>query len=175
MQGYPGYSTKNLAPGCCMYKKKTKQPEFDGLVVPFGGKLNPKNRWVRLAELIPWDELEDHYIEKLAGTGMGAMAKPFRMALGALIIKEKLNTTDSETVEQICENPYLQYFIGMECFRNFEDEPPFDPSMMVHFRKRLDGPVYQKANDILHTEHRKKKRKMRKKVQKQINQKTKGN
>jgi hypothetical protein len=47
---------------------------------------------------------------------MGAPGKLFRMALGALIIKEKLGTSDRETVEQIQENPYLQYFIGMTEF-----------------------------------------------------------
>jgi hypothetical protein len=36
------------------------------------------------------------------------------MALGALIIKEKLGISDRETVEQIRENPYLQYFIGKD-------------------------------------------------------------
>ena len=65
---------------------------------------------------------------------MGAPAKPFRMALGALIIKEKLGISDRETVEQIKENPYLQYFIGLESYSN---EAPFDASMMVHFRQRI--------------------------------------
>ncbi len=45
-------------------------------------------------------------------------AKSFRMALGALIIKEKLGISDRETVEQIKENPYLQYFIGMSDYSN---------------------------------------------------------
>ena len=54
---------------------------------------------------------------------MGAPAKPFPMALGALIIKEKLGISDRETVEQIRENPYLQYFIGLSEYRN---EPPFE-------------------------------------------------
>ncbi len=61
-------------------------------------------------------------------------AKPLRMALGALIIKEKCGFSDRETVEQIKENPYLQYFIGLE---EFKTEAPFDSSLMVHFRKRL--------------------------------------
>ena len=47
------------------------------------------------------------------------------MALGALIIKEKLGISDRETVEQIRENPYLQYFIGQSTYSN---EFPFDPS-----------------------------------------------
>ena len=45
------------------------------------------------------------------------------MALGALIIKQKLGTSDRETVEQIKENPYLQYFIGMSSYSN---KPPFE-------------------------------------------------
>ena len=61
----------------------------------------------------------------------GAPALPFRMALGSLIIKEKLGISDWETVEQIKENPYLQYFIGIKSYSN---EAPFDPSMLVHFR-----------------------------------------
>jgi Transposase domain (DUF772) len=65
---------------------------------------------------------------------VGAPAKPFRMALGALIIKERLGTSDEETVEQIRENPYLQYFLGLSAY---SEQAPFESSMMVHFRKRL--------------------------------------
>jgi transposase, IS5 family len=52
------------------------------------------------------------------------------MALGALIIKEKLGISDRETVEQIRENPYLQYFIGLNSYRN---EAPFEASMQTRF------------------------------------------
>ena len=65
------------------------------------------------------------------------------MALGALIIKEKLGISDRETVEQIRENPYLQYFIGMSAYSN---KPPFDPSMLVHFRERIDINLVNKIN-----------------------------
>lgn len=65
---------------------------------------------------------------------MGAPAKSLRMALGALVIKERLRLTDEETVEQARENPYLQYFIGL-C--EYQGEAPFDPSMVVIFGKCL--------------------------------------
>ncbi len=74
---------------------------------------------------------------------MGAPAKPFRMALGALIIKEKLGISDRETVEQIRENPYLQYFIGMSDYSN---EAPFEASMMVYFRERINIDFVKKIN-----------------------------
>merc|ERR1712054_498761 len=72
-----------------------------------------------------------------------APAKLFRMALGTLIIKEKLGISDRETIEQIRENPYLQYFIGLNCY---QQEPPLEFSMLVHFRKRIDGELINKIN-----------------------------
>jgi IS5 family transposase len=74
---------------------------------------------------------------------MGAPAKPWRRALAALIIKEKLGVSDRETVEQIKENPYLQYFMGQN---SYQKEAPFDPSMMVHFRQRISQTLLQKIN-----------------------------
>ena len=59
---------------------------------------------------------------------------PARVALGALLIKERLQLTDRETVEAIRENPYLQFFLGME---EFDHAQPFDASVMVDFRKRF--------------------------------------
>jgi IS5 family transposase len=76
--------------------------------------------------------------------GFGAPAKSFRMALGALIIKARLRLTDEELVEQIKENPYLQFFIGLEAFQY---SAPFDPSMMVYFRKRLPDSVLHDCNE----------------------------
>ena len=87
------------------------QLSFENFYLPFGGKLSGENRWVKLAEWIPWEDFESEYAAQLS-QGMGAPAKSFRMALGALIIKERLGTSDEETVEQIRENPYLQYFLG---------------------------------------------------------------
>ena len=65
------------------------------------------------------------------------------MALGSLIIQKKFQFSDRELVEQITENPYLQYFIGLP---GYQDEPPFDPSTLVLFRKRLDVDAIMDAN-----------------------------
>ena len=110
--------------------------------LPFDGKLSEDNRWVILAKLIPWSEFEEEYAQKFS-ENVGAPAKTFRMAISALIIKEKLGTSDRETVEQIRENPYLQYFIGLEYYTN---EAPFDPSMFVHFRQRIGVNFVNKIN-----------------------------
>jgi hypothetical protein len=117
--------------------------------------LDENNRWIVMANLIPWQELEEEYAN-IFSEKLGAPAKPFRMALGALIIQQKSRITDRETVEQIQENPYLQCFIGLKKFSN---KIPFDSSMMVHFRKRIDSEIIDKINQKIVLEELKKKKK----------------
>ena len=129
-----------------MYRKTEQQVTFEDFYLPFGGKLRSDNRWVKLSKLIPWHVIEEKYAAHFAQSGMDAPAKPVRMALGALIIKEKCRYSDEETVEQIRENPYLQYFIGLT---EYQDEAPFDPSMMVHFRKRIKLETINEINELI--------------------------
>ena len=122
------------------------QMKFEDFYLPFGGKLRSDNRWVILSQQIPWEEIEPPYAANFAGRDAGNLAKSARVALGALIIKERLGLTDRETVLQIQENPYLQYFLG---FPEYSDEPPFDHSLMVHFRKRFDKASLAKINEAI--------------------------
>ena len=136
-----------------MYRKSNQSdltPEKFEL--PVAIDLSSENRWVVMANLIPWSEFEDEYAENFSKK-MGAIAKPFRMALGALIIKEKLGTSDRETVEQIRENPYLQYFLGMPSYSN---DIPFDASLMVYFRERINQDIVNKVNQKMVENARKK-------------------
>ncbi len=135
-----------------MYRiEDKKQQRLENFILPFGGHLNEENRWVLLSEKVPWEEIEQDYAIQFSDNDLGAPAKSLRMALGALIIKEKLQISDRELVEQIKENPYLQYFIGLE---GYKDEAPFDPSLLVHFRKRLDGDLINKANEEVFRERK---------------------
>ena len=100
-----------------MYRQSPiEQLSFENFYLPFGGKLSGGNRWVRLAKLVPWEIFESEYAEQFS-QGQGTPAKPFGMALGALIIKEKLGTSDEETVEQIRENQIGERRVGKECLR----------------------------------------------------------
>jgi hypothetical protein len=121
------------------------QKELKDFYLPFGGSLDEQNRWVRLTEIIPWDEIEKRYARQFSKE-LGAPAKRSRMALGALIIKQRLRVSDEETVEQIRENPYLQFFLGLS---GFTTEIPFDASMMVYFRKRFGAKTLGEINELL--------------------------
>lgn len=68
------------------------------------------------------------------------------MALGTLIIQTKFQFSDRELVEQITENPYLQYFIGLP---GYQGEAPFDASTRVLFRKRISSGMLMEINEYL--------------------------
>ena len=111
--------------------------------VPFDRRLSAENTNSKLAASIPWDELEDYYAAQYCKK-VGEPAKPFRMALGALMIQASLNLKEKEMVSQIKENSYLQFLIGLEAF---EFAAPFDPSMMVYIRKRMPETKVNDCNE----------------------------
>jgi IS5 family transposase len=88
--------------------------------------------------------LESHYAPQF-NAKTGAPAKPFQMAFGAVYIQQRLAVTDRETVALITESPYLQFFIGLSGYQPLQ---PFDPSMMVHFRKRIGPELMKVCNDM---------------------------
>jgi IS5 family transposase len=87
-------------------REQRYQPSFKDFFLPYCVQLIDDNPWIKLAELIPWDDLDDCYSAQYC-RGFGAPAKPFRMALDALIINARFNLMDEELVEQIKENPCL--------------------------------------------------------------------
>ena len=131
-----------------MYRiDNSNQLQFEDFYLPFGGKLRSDNRWVILSKQIPWSQIEQEYSNNFSNSNnAGCPAKSARVALGSLIIKERLGTTDRETVQQIAENPYLQFFLG---FSAYKDVPPFDDSLMTHFRKRFDKETLARINALI--------------------------
>jgi IS5 family transposase len=127
-----------------MYTKMSKQIHLTDYMMESTFKINPDNRWVRKAKLIPWDTFENKYENMFRKKGKPS--KTVRMALGSLLIKEEFGVSDEETVQQIIENPYLQYFIGIT---EFVDKKPFDPSLMTWFRKRLNPKVLNEINEMI--------------------------
>ena len=124
-------------------EQSSKQTVLD-FYLPFGGQLKSTNRWVKLAEAIPWDELGAVYHRSLHPT-MGPPATPSRVVIGAMIIKHMKKLSDEEVLEDIRENPYYQYFLG---FNDFQYRTIFVPSLFVEIRKRLGLEQLQEINDL---------------------------
>ncbi|MFH1934239.1 MAG: transposase, partial [Pseudomonadota bacterium] len=116
-----------------MYKVKDRKtlPLFPELF-PFGGKLNEKNRWLRISELIPWDDLEEEYAKKFSD--MGRPAKDGQLVIGLLLLKHMTGLSDEGVVAAVMENPYMQAFCG---FEKFVTEEILDSSTLTKMRKRL--------------------------------------
>ena len=116
--------------------KQLSLAEFDW---PFQTALDEDNRWVKMSECIPWDALSEGYCQSLS-VRQGRPAKDARLVIAAVIIKHKLCLSDEETVAQIQENPYLQYFAGLS---GYQMQAPFAASLLVEVRKRMGQEVFE--------------------------------
>ena len=129
------------------HRDDSEQLTMEEFFQPFGGRLRKDNRWVCLAGIMPWEYIEDIYTKNLSEeTGRPAISS--RIAFGAIFIKEFCHLTDEGTVQELQENSYMQYFLGLH---EFQAERLFDPSMMVHFRKRFPVEEVAKINEYVCT------------------------
>ena len=94
-----------------MYLRKNQQQDLCKTAqwYQFDRHLNPENRWVTLAEIIPWDNFEKEYAKKFSEKSRHT-AHSVRMGLGTLIIQRMMDLSYRKTIEAIVESPYLQYF-----------------------------------------------------------------
>lgn len=118
---------------------KPKQPEKTDQENLFKVRLDVicdgKNALKKLADSINWEffdvELGVVYTDKT-----GRPPLPTRLMVGIHYLKHAFNFSDEDACEQLRENPYWQYFCGLEFF---EHELPFDRSSMTRWRQRI-GP-----------------------------------
>ena len=130
-----------------MYKYSTSftnQLEFFEASLPFSGKLDSNNRWIKLSSQISWEHFEKIYAKTFAK--IGRPGKQARLVIGALILKHKLEVSDEELTSQLTENPYLQFFVGLP---RFQSDAPFDSSTLTNVRKRLGEKEFDKFENIL--------------------------
>ena len=128
-----------------MYFKDDKQISLFQFGQTAGMELDHENRWVKMAHKVDWDRIEDKYCH-LYCPDNGAPAKPIRLAVCSLLIKQMEGFADEKLVLHIQENPYMQYFCGI---KEFSRELPFTPSLMVEFRKRFNDDVIREINEML--------------------------
>jgi IS5 family transposase len=112
---------------------------------PFEQHLDKSNRWMQLADKLPWDDLVKIYNKKLR-LDFGAPSIDGRMVIATLIIKHKLNLSDREVIEMIKENIYMQYFAGLSSFTTKEI---FHHTEFVYIRKRLQVADFNQMTEEL--------------------------
>ncbi len=130
-----------------MNRKRRRQLAFHDYISGFSGaRIFADNRWVKLAQIIPWDLVDCRYAENFEGKRTGNPAIESRVAFGSLVIKEELCLSDEDTVTMIRENPHCQYFLGMS---EFMETAPFDASKMTAFRKRFPPEAMAEINEAI--------------------------
>ncbi len=94
--------------------------------------LNPDHPLYLLADEIDWTEFEASFSKHYSHTGRPSV--PIRLMVSLLILKQLDNLGDETVVSKWMENPYYQYFSGMDVF---QWSPPIDPTDLVKFRQRI--------------------------------------
>lgn len=73
--------------------------------------LDSNDPLVVLADTINWDAFNDSFAKYYSSEGIPA--KPIRLMVGLLILKQLENLSDENIVLQFKRNPYYQYFCKM--------------------------------------------------------------
>ena len=127
-----------------MYKAASSlQITFNDFNQSCGMELDMDNGWCRLAHAFNWSAAEELYAKNFPSR-KGHPAFPVRMALGALVIQKRMKLSDRALVKAVAENPYYQYFLGLQ---SFSSRCPFTYSTLVGFRKRLSAEVLMEINE----------------------------
>ena len=120
-----------------MYRSEKFNPTLFGKLFHLGAKLAEDNRWLRLAEALPWEKLDGEY-GKYFAAGYGRPAKDSRLVCGLLLVKQLKEVSDDDAVSEVMESPYIQAFCGQEYFAV---EDMVNPGLLSERRKRL-GPEF---------------------------------
>ena len=94
--------------------------------------LDSHDSLVALADTINWEQFDDSFEKYYSDNGRPA--KPIRLMVGLLILKQLENLSDENAVLQWKRNPYYQYFCGMT---EYQPALPCDSTDLVYFRKRI--------------------------------------
>jgi IS5 family transposase len=115
-----------------MQTKPSASRQISFLMPSLSEQLDPRQPLKQLAEAIPWSEFESAFGKFYSEEGRPA--KPVRLMVGLLLLKQMFNQGDETVVAAWVQNPYWQYFCGM---REFQWQLPCDPSDLVYFRQRI--------------------------------------
>ena len=96
-------------------------------------QLDPRDPLLQLTKVIPWAEFERAFAKHYTHN-TGRPAKPIRLMVGLLLLKQLENLSDEKVVLQFKRNPYYQSFCG---FTEFSCTAPCDSTELVHFRQRI--------------------------------------
>jgi IS5 family transposase len=115
-----------------MQNKASSSHQVSFLKPTLAEQLDPRQPLKQLADQLPWTGFETAFGKYYSAEGRPA--KPVRLMVGLLLLKQMFNQGDETVVAGWVQNPYWQYFCGMT---EFQWAVPCDPSDLVYFRQRI--------------------------------------
>ncbi len=115
-----------------MLKNSSKKQQLNLFHPPLSQMLDMNDPLIALADAIDWKVFEDNFEKYYSKEGRPA--KPVRLMVGILLLKQLKNLSDEEIVLQWKQNPYFQYFCG---FNELQTTEPCHSTDLVYFRKRI--------------------------------------
>ena len=95
-------------------------------------QLNPRHPIYQLSKVINWESLEADFTRLYSRRGRPA--KPVRLMISLLLLKQLHDLSDDQVVERWVENPYWQFLSGEH---ELQWSTPVASSDLTHFRKRI--------------------------------------
>jgi len=124
----------------------TRLPNLFSEIMPFGGKLDEDNSWVKFSKLIPWKKLttlhDSYFVSKRLRT-----VKDGRLMLGLILGKFRTGLSDRGILDFFYENPYFQYFCGLDQFASKGMKLVAHNSLLSKRRKQLGAAYFQKFEE----------------------------
>lgn len=127
-----------------VYRQSVTQLTIESFGTALSTPLSANNEWVRLADQMPWNKLEEAY-QLAFPSNLGRAGKPFRLLYGAELIKQRTGLSDRAVVDAIRDTPAFQYFIGIP---QYQVKAPFDHTALAYFRRRI-APLSELIRNII--------------------------
>jgi IS5 family transposase len=121
-------------------KPKKQTPQFELFGAHLSELLNPEHPLYLLANQIDWQQF-DAAIDACYADELGRPGVNTRLMVGLMYLKHAFNESDESLVARWVENPYWQFFCGLNYMQH---DPPVDSSMMSKWRKRVGADRLEK-------------------------------
>lgn len=124
-------------------KPKQRDSQASLFSVPLDRILDPEHPLVVLGEKIHWDQFDQLAAEAYCDKGRPGCNT--RLMIGLLYLKHAFDQSDESVVERWVENPYWQWFCGMQ---EMQHKCPIDPSSLSRWRKRVGAKRLEKMLEM---------------------------
>ena len=117
---------------------KGKSPDSSQTRILMNGlceQLNPRHSIYQLSKIIDWESLENDFTRLYSRRGRPA--KPVRLMISLLLLKQLHDLSDDQVVERWVENPYWQFLSG-------EHELHSGPRRLLHRISHISASVLVK-------------------------------